>query len=124
MRGPGTARFASTTRCRSGAATSGASRPVSCATCTSGSTPMIRLVLVEGLLFLLPFLAFGILLLLQKRNVLDIEHWSKPVLWLTAAGLLLVLGSFLYEGLVAERPLGGFEPTHMENGQLVPGRFK
>jgi hypothetical protein len=55
--------------------------------------------------------------------VLDIEHWSGPVVWLAMAGLALVLASFLYKGFLADRPEGGFEPTHMENGQLVPGRF-
>ena len=85
---------------------------------------MIRVVLIEGLLFLLPFVAFAVLLLLQKRRVLDIEHWSGPTVWLAMGGLLLVLGSFIYKGFIAERPEGGFEPAHMENGEFVPGRFK
>ena len=85
---------------------------------------MIRVVLTEGLLFLLPFLAFALLLVLQKRKVLDIEHWSGPTVWLAMAGLLLVLGSFIYKGFIAERPEGAFEPAHMENGPFVPGRFK
>jgi hypothetical protein len=85
---------------------------------------MIRVALTEGLLFLLPFLAFAILLLLQRRRVFDIEHWSGPTIWLAMAGCVLVLASFLYKGFVAERPSGGFEPAHMENGQFVPGRFK
>ena len=85
---------------------------------------MIRVILTEGLLFLLPFVAFALLLLLQKRRVLDVEHWSRSAVWLAIAGLLLVLGGFVFEGALAERPTSGFEPTHMENGQLVPGRFK
>ena len=84
---------------------------------------MTRVILTEGLLFLLPFLAFALLLILQKRKVLDIDHWSGPVVWLAMAGLLLVLASFLYKGFFAERPAGGFEPTHIEDGRLVPGRF-
>ena len=85
---------------------------------------MIRVVLTEGLLFLLPFAAFALLLVLQKRRVLDVEHWSRATVWLLMAGLALVLASFLYKGLLAEQPTGGFEPAHMENGRLVPGRFK
>ena len=85
---------------------------------------MTRVILTEGLLFLLPFVAFALLLLLQRRRVLDIEHWSGPAAWLTGAGLVLVLASFLYQGFLADRPESGFEPAHMENGQLVPGRFK
>jgi hypothetical protein len=85
---------------------------------------MSRVILTEGVLFVLPFLAFGLLLLLQRRRIFDIEHWSGPSVWLTMAGLVLVIGSLLYKGLFAERPTAGFEPTHLENGQLVPGRFK
>jgi hypothetical protein len=85
---------------------------------------MIRVILTEGVLFLLPFLAFGLLLVLQRRRVLDIEHWSGPTVWLAMAGLLLVLGSFIYKGFIAERPEGAFEPAHMQNGEFVPGRFK
>ncbi|NNM71007.1 DUF6111 family protein [Enterovirga aerilata] len=85
---------------------------------------MIRVILTEGLLFLAPFLVFGLFLMLQRRKVLDVEHWSGPIVWLAMAGLLLVLASFLYKGFFTERPAAGFEPPHMENGQFVPGRFK
>ena len=85
---------------------------------------MIRVLLTEGLLFLAPFLLFGLLLVLQKRKVLDLDHWSGPGTWLAIAGLLLVLGSFLYKGFFTERPMEGFEPPHIEDGQFVPGRFK
>jgi drug/metabolite transporter (DMT)-like permease len=85
---------------------------------------MIRVVLTEALLFLTPFLIFAVVLLLQRRRILDIEHWSGSTAWLAMAGLLLVLGGFLYKGFVADRPERGFEPAHMENGQFVPGRFK
>ena len=85
---------------------------------------MVRVLLTEGLLFLLPFAAFAMLLVLQRRRVLDIEHWSKATVWLVMAGCVFVLASFLYKGFFAERPESGFEPTHMENGRLVPGRFK
>ena len=84
---------------------------------------MIRVFLTEGLLFLLPFLAFALLLVLQKRKVFDIEHWSGPTVWLIMAGLLLVLGSFAYKGFVADKPESGFEPAHIEDGRFVPGRF-
>ena len=85
---------------------------------------MVRVIFTEGLMFLAPFAAFALLLLLQRRRVLDLEHWSRATVWLLMVGMALVLASFLYKGLFAERPESGFEPTHMENGQLVPGRFK
>jgi hypothetical protein len=85
---------------------------------------MIRAVFEGAALFLSPFLLYAGVLLLQRRNVMKVESWSASSAWLAIAGLLLLLGSFIYTGLIAERPLGGFEPTHMENGQLVPGRFR
>ena len=85
---------------------------------------MIRPLLDEVVLFLIPFAVFALVLVLRRRHVLDIEHWSRHAAWLTFAGLLLILASLVGPALFGERPLGGFEPTHMENGQVVPGRFR
>lgn len=85
---------------------------------------MIRLVLEQLAVFLLPFLLFAAVLLLRRRNLLAFEHWAAHVSWLAIAGLVLVLLAFLGTAIFAERPLSGFEPTHMENGQVVPGRFR
>ncbi|MDB5512249.1 MAG: hypothetical protein JWR08_1732 [Enterovirga sp.] len=85
---------------------------------------MVRVVLSELLLFLLPFAGFGLLLLLQRRKLVAIESWSKSSVWLAMAGLVLVIASFVYTAVVADRPEAGFVPTHMENGQVVPGRFR
>lgn len=85
---------------------------------------MIR-ALIEGiLLFLLPFAGFAVLLFLQRRRVLHLQAWSSTSAWLAMAGLILVLASFVATGLLADRPQAGFEPTHMENGRVVPGRFR
>ena len=40
------------------------------------------------------------------------------------AGLAVVIGTLVYEGLFSERRPGGYVPTHMENGRLVPGGFR
>ncbi len=85
---------------------------------------MVRAVLTEVALFLLPFAAFALLLLLQRRRILAIESWSRHAVLLAIAGFLIVIGGFLYEGLVADRPMSGFVPTHMEDGHVVPGRFR
>ena len=84
---------------------------------------MIRALLESALLFLIPFAAFAIVLLLQRRNVLHLESWSRGTAWLAIGGLLLVISAFLLRGFLADRPQDGFEPTHVERGQLVPGRF-
>lgn len=84
---------------------------------------MTRALAESALLFLMPFAAFALLLLLQRRDVLHLEHWSRGGTWLAAAGLILVIAAFLLRGFLADRPEAGFEPTHIENGRLVPGRF-
>lgn len=85
---------------------------------------MIRVVLEQVAVFLIPFLFFAAVLLLRRQNLLAFEHWAAHVSWLAIAGLLLVLLGFIAAGIFAERPESGFEPTHMENGQVVPGRFR
>lgn len=85
---------------------------------------MTRAVLQELLLFLLPFAAFAAYLILRRRNPLIWSHWSDQSIWLTIAGLAIVIVSLLTAGILADRQTGAFEPTHMENGRVVPGRFK
>ena len=83
---------------------------------------MIRSVFEEMGLFLIPFAAFALLLLATRRKLLHLDTWSRSSSWLAIAGLALVFGSFLYAG-IASRPMSGFEPTHLEGGRVVPGRF-
>jgi hypothetical protein len=85
---------------------------------------MIRVIGEGALLFLLPFAAFGIVLLLLRRDVLKVESWSPHLLSLVVAGMLLVIGALVYAGVFGETRTGAFEPAHMENGRVVPGRFR
>jgi len=79
----------------------------------------------EGLvLFLAPFLLFGIYLSLLRRNPFTRRSWDGHVSWLVLAGLIVVIAGFIYTGLVAERSTGAYVPTHIENGVLVPGHFE
>ncbi len=85
---------------------------------------MIRNFVDEFLLFLTPFALFALFLFVTKRQVMDKEAWRGPLPWLMLGGLLLMAASLLYAGITAERHLGDYEPPHMENGRIVPGRFK
>lgn len=85
---------------------------------------MIRELFQEVVLFLLPFGLFAILLVLQRRHVLDIEAWSKAGIWLAIGGLLLVIASFLLVGFFNEGSTGRYVPPHMEGGRAVPGHFE
>jgi hypothetical protein len=85
---------------------------------------MARAVLSEVLLFLLPFVVFAFYLVARRRNPLAWEAWSGQVSWLVIAGLGLAIASLLYAGVAGERQQGSFEPTHLENGRVVPGEFR
>lgn len=85
---------------------------------------MLRRFLEEFGLFLLPFGLFFAYLILVGRNPLQRAHWDGQTFRLVLAGLAVVIASLVWTGLFSERHEGGFVPTHMENGQLVPGRFR
>lgn len=85
---------------------------------------MLRAFFESVILFLIPFAAFALGLVLMRRKVLDPEHWSRAGIWLTGAGLLLVAATLVGSALLGERHTGAFVPAHMENGSVVPGGFR
>lgn len=85
---------------------------------------MLRRLIEEFGLFLIPFVLFMAYLVLVGRNPMRRAHWDPHLVRLVLAGLAIVIGTLVYEGLFSERRAGGYVPTHMENGRLVPGGFK
>jgi len=83
---------------------------------------MGRTILEPLALFLSPFAAYTLYLVLRARYPLEIEHWtSGRVSVLTLLGLAAaVLGL----DLLAPRGHGSYVPAHEENGVLVPGRIE
>ncbi len=86
---------------------------------------MIRAVIEPLALFLSPFAAFAIYLLLRARYPLAIEHWSRGrVSTMTLIGLTIaVVGMFVF-GVIAPRGRGAYVPAHVENGVLIPGHIE
>ncbi|HST93778.1 MAG TPA: DUF6111 family protein [Microvirga sp.] len=85
---------------------------------------MTRAIIQELVLFLLPFVAFALYLVVRRRNPLLWSSWSAQSVWLVIAGLTCVVISLLAAGILAERRTGTYVPSHMENGRIVPGQFK
>lgn len=87
---------------------------------------MIRPILTEFVLFLVPFALYAIYLFASRTNVFDRAQWSMTVLlWLTAAAVALLIGSFIVLAEFSGAPPGStYEPAHMENGKFVPGRTR
>jgi hypothetical protein len=84
---------------------------------------MIRPVLTELALFLVPFVVYALYLWGTRAGVLHPESWSLATLmWLTIAALVLVAGSFIVLAQWGGDPAGStYVPAHIENGRLVPG---
>jgi len=85
---------------------------------------MTRAFLQGLVLFFLPFVLFGLYLVMRRRNALVWSSWSDQSLWLAIAGLAMVIASLVVTGLTTERQTGAFVPTHIENGRVVPGQFQ
>ena len=87
---------------------------------------MIRPIVTEIALFLLPFLLYAVFLWATRAGVLDTASWPwRRVAWLTVCALVLVVVSFVvlaeYSGAP---PRSTYVPAHMENGRFVPGQTK
>jgi cytochrome c oxidase assembly factor CtaG len=84
---------------------------------------MIRPVLTEIILFVAPFVLYGVFLFATRAGIFDVESWPlSRIAWLTIAALLLVVGSFVYFAHFSGAPPGSaYVPAHLENGRLVPG---
>ena len=87
---------------------------------------MIRPVATEIVLFLLPFVLYGVFLWATKAGVMHPDSWPLArVAWLVIVALALMLGSFIYFANHSGAPVGStYVPAHMENGKFVPGQTR
>jgi hypothetical protein len=87
---------------------------------------MIRPILAELALFLLPFVAYAVFLWAMRSGVLVPTAWSSARLAaLLIAALVLMLGGFVLLAQFGGAPPGStYVPAHVENGKLVPGTTK
>lgn len=85
---------------------------------------MSRVAFEVVLFFVVPFLLFAAWLLATRQPVMSKESWDGAGGWLTIAGLAIVIVAFVYVGATAPRREGTYEPAHMEDGKLEPGRIR
>jgi hypothetical protein len=84
---------------------------------------MIRPVLTELAIFLIPFAAYALFLIATRAGVLTSSSWPVHlVAKLVLGSLLLVIISFvLLAHFSGAPPNSTYIPAHIENGKLVPG---
>jgi hypothetical protein len=87
---------------------------------------MLRPVLTEVALFLVPFVAYGIFLWSTRAGVLRADSWTLPrIMWLLIFALVLMIGSFVVLAQWGGAPPGStYVPAHSENGRFVPGQTR
>jgi hypothetical protein len=84
---------------------------------------MIRPVLTEIGIFLIPFAVYALFLIATRSGVLAKSSWPLPlVAKLVLGALLLVVVSFVMLAHFSGAPPNStYIPAHIENGKLVPG---
>jgi len=84
---------------------------------------MIRPVLTEIGIFLIPFAVYVVFLIATRSGLLVPASWPLHlVAKLTVAALMLVVVSlFLLAEFSGAPPRSTYIPAHVENGRLVPG---
>jgi hypothetical protein len=84
---------------------------------------MIRPVLTEVGIFLIPFVVYALFLIASRSGVMAKSSWPLRLLArLLLGALLLVVASFiLLAHFSGAPPDSTYVPAHVENGRLVPG---
>ncbi|WP_349357849.1 DUF6111 family protein [Stappia sp.] len=86
---------------------------------------MLRIILTQLFLFLLPFVGYAIWLFINKKAQTS-ENWRNgPIVWLVIAGL--GLGVIFLVTLATREgvPEGQWiKPTEFRDGELVPGHYE
>jgi hypothetical protein len=86
---------------------------------------MAREVLEPLALFLVPFAAYAIYLVLRARYPLEVQHWTGfRVSIMTLIGLAAAVLGLVVLDAFAPRGHGVYVPAHEEDGVLVPGRIE
>ena len=82
---------------------------------------MIRMVLERVALFAIPFILFAAYVMANQR-VAQRPRPDTPWVWLSIAGLVLVILSFVVVGLTeGETTKGVYVPPQEVNGKIIPG---
>ena len=87
---------------------------------------MIRPLLTEIGIFLIPFVAYALFVFASRRDVLHRSSWPlRIVLGLSMGACMLVILSLVLLANFSGAPPGAtYTPAHVEDGKFVPGADK
>lgn len=87
---------------------------------------MIRIIFLNLFLFLLPFLGYGLYLLVRTGRIdVQQELTGKRFFWLIGAGVVSVIAGLVwFATFESGRPAAVYEPARYEDGVVKPGGFR
>jgi len=87
---------------------------------------MIRPLLTEIGIFLIPFVAYALFVFASRRDVLHRSSWPLRIVVMLATGacLLVILSLVLLANFSGAPPGATYTPAHVENGKFIPGADK
>ena len=85
---------------------------------------MTRVIFTHLLLFLLPFLAYVLWVVLSKRKKFVEALQEGPIFWLGVTGSILVISSLIYTGTFQTAPSGAcYKHDEYRDGELIRGGY-
>jgi hypothetical protein len=87
---------------------------------------MARVVVLDVLLFLLPFAGYAVWLVMTRGSLANATDWQiRTIAYLGIAGAVLLVGTLIIFVTFQTSPPGHeYEPAQMEDGKIVPGHFE
>lgn len=87
---------------------------------------MIRPILTEIGIFLIPFAVYAAILIATRSGVFVQSSWPLHIVVRLAIGsfVLVVISLILLAHFSGAPPNSTYVPAHMENGKLIPGAEK
>jgi len=87
---------------------------------------MIRPVLTEVGIFLIPFAVYALFLLATRSGLVAQTSWPLPVIARLVLGslLLVIVSLVMLAHFSGAPPNSTYIPAHVENGKFVPGAEK
>jgi hypothetical protein len=87
---------------------------------------MLRPILYESVLFLLPFIAYGLWLIMRRRDPTSLKGWEEaPILYLLIAAAITTAVGLALVGHLGGAPAGRrYVPARLENGVLIEPRWE
>lgn len=87
---------------------------------------MLRVVLVQLVLFLIPFALYAAYIWLSKKgDMTDKENWRGAGGGLFIGGVVLVvLGLLAFRFMEGAAPYSRYQPAVIKDGKIIPGYFE